>query len=51
MDDENHPVMEGSPELTLHTPVDELMILCETIVVFKNIKDNGFNFFETFECQ
>lgn len=26
-------------------------MLCETIVDFKNLKDNGFNFFETLEVQ
>lgn len=47
--DENHPVMEGIPELTLNIHVDELMVLCETIVDFKNLKDNGFDFSETLE--
>lgn len=51
MADENYPILEGIPELTLHTPVNELMVLCETIVDFKNLKDNGFDFSETFELQ
>lgn len=42
--DENHPVMEGIHELTLNIPVDELMVLCETIIDFKNMKDNDFDF-------
>lgn len=32
MDDENHHVLEGIPKLTLHTPVSELMVLCEMII-------------------
>ena len=51
MVDENHPVMEGIPELTLNTPVDELMLLCQTIMDFKNLKENGFYFSETLEFQ
>lgn len=51
MADENHPVMEGIPELTLNIPVDELMVLCETIVDLKNMKNNGFGFYETLEFQ
>lgn len=43
--------MEGIPELTLNTLVDELMVLCETIMDFKNLKDNGFDFFETLAFQ
>lgn len=39
MDDENHPINEQILELTLNTPVNELMVLCETIVDFKNLKD------------
>lgn len=38
MDDENNPIMEGIPELTLHTHVNDLMVLYETIVDFKNLK-------------
>ena len=38
MADENNPIMEGILELTLHTPVNELMVLFETIVEFKNLK-------------
>lgn len=51
MDEENNPVMEGIPELTLNIHVDELMVLCEIIVDFKNLKDNGFEFSETLEFQ
>ena len=51
MADENHPVMEGIPELTLNIPVDELMVLCETIVDFKNLKDIGFDFSKILEFQ
>lgn len=51
MDDENHLVMEGISELTLNTLVNELMVLCETIVDFKNLKDNEFDFSKTLECQ
>lgn len=40
MADENHPVMEGIPELTLNIPANELMVLYETIIDFKNLKDN-----------
>lgn len=43
--------MEGIPELTFNIPVDDLMVLCETIVHFKNLKDNGFDFSETLEFQ
>ena len=46
MVDENNPIMEGIPELTLHTLVNELMALCETIVDLKNLKDNNFDFSE-----
>lgn len=48
---ESNPVLEGIPELTLHTPVNELMLLCETIVDFKNLKENDFDFSETLELQ
>lgn len=51
MVNENHPVMEGIPELTLNTLVDELMVLYDTIVDFKNLKDNGFDFSKTLEFQ
>lgn len=51
MADEKHLVLEGIPELTVHTPVSELMVLFETIVDFKNSKDNGFDFSETLELQ
>lgn len=49
--DENHLVMEGISEITLNTPVEELIVLCQTIVDFKNLKDNDFNFTETLEFQ
>lgn len=49
--EEINPVMEGIMKITLNTPVDELMVLCETIVDFKNLKDNGYDFFETLELQ
>ncbi|KAI5436480.1 hypothetical protein KIW84_022830 [Lathyrus oleraceus] len=51
MDDENHPIMEGILELTLNTLVNELMMLCETIMDFKNLEDNGFDFSETLEFK
>lgn len=51
MANENNPIMEGIPELTLHTLVNELMTICETIVDFKNLKQNGFDFSETLELQ
>lgn len=51
MDDENHLIMEGIHVLTLNTLVDELMVLCEPIMDFKNVKDNGFDFSETLEFQ
>ncbi|XP_050889238.1 uncharacterized protein LOC127094448 [Lathyrus oleraceus] len=51
VDDEKYPVIEGLPEITLNTFVDELMVLCETIVNFKNLKDNDFDFSETMEFQ
>lgn len=44
MADENHPVIEGLPELTLNIPVHELMVLCDTTMDFKNLKDNDFDF-------
>lgn len=43
--------MEWIPKLTLNTPIDELMFICETIVDFKNMKDNGFDFSEILEFQ
>ncbi|XP_050876619.1 uncharacterized protein LOC127080334 [Lathyrus oleraceus] len=33
--------MEGIPEISLSTPVDQLEVLCETIVDFYNLKRNG----------
>lgn len=51
MVDENHPIMEGIPELTINTHVSELMVLCEMIVYFKNLKDNRFDFSKTLELQ
>lgn len=44
-------MLEGIHELTIHTPVNELTMLCETIVDFKNLKDNGFDFTETLNVQ
>lgn len=44
-------MLEGIPELTLHTPINELIVLCETIVDFKNLKDNDFDFTETLNVQ
>lgn len=43
--------MEGLLEITLNTHVDELMVLCETIIDFKKLKDNGFDFSEILELQ
>lgn len=51
MADENHHLMEGIPELTLNTHINKLMVLCETIMDFKNLKYNGFEFSETLELQ
>ncbi|KAI5412338.1 hypothetical protein KIW84_057134 [Lathyrus oleraceus] len=51
MADENNPIMEGIQELTLHTSVNELMVLCETIVDFKKLKDNDFDSSETLELH
>lgn len=51
MASENNPIMEGIPKLTLNTPVNKSMVLCGTIVDFKNLKDNGFDFSETLEVQ
>lgn len=51
MDDENHPIMEEIPELTLNTLVNELRMLCETIMDFKNLEDSGFDFSETLEFK
>lgn len=44
-------VLEGIPELTLHSPVNELTVLCETIMDFKNLKENGFDFTKTLNIQ
>lgn len=30
-----------TPELTLTTPVEKLIVLCELLVEFDNMKDNG----------
>lgn len=43
--------MEEILELTLNIPVDDLMVLCETIMDFKNLKDNDFDFSKTLELQ
>ena len=51
MADENHHVIEVIPKLTLYTCVNELTVLYETIVDFKNLKDNGFDYSETLERQ
>lgn len=51
MVDESNPILEGIPKLTLHSPVNDLMVLYETIVDFNNLKENGFDFFETLELQ
>lgn len=47
----NNPTLKGISELTIHTPVNELMVLCETIIDFKNLKENGFDFTETLGLQ
>lgn len=44
-------LMEGIPELNLHTPINELTVLWETIVDFQNLKDNNFDFTETLNVQ
>lgn len=49
--DENHPVIEVLSEITLNTPVEEIMVLNEIIVDFKNLTDNDFDFFETLAFQ
>lgn len=51
MADENHPIMEGIHELTLNNTVNELMVLSETIVDIKILKDNGFDFSKMLEFQ
>lgn len=43
--------MEGIPELTFNTSVNELMVVCETIVDFQNLKDNGFDLIGTLTFQ
>lgn len=43
--------MEGIPEITLNTLVDELVVLYETIIDFKNLNDNDFDFSETLKFQ
>ncbi|XP_050876630.1 uncharacterized protein LOC127080344 [Lathyrus oleraceus] len=48
---ESNTMLEGIPELTLHTPINELTMLCETIVDFKNLNDNIFDFTETLNVQ
>lgn len=48
---ESNTMLEGLPELTLHTPINELMVLYETIVDFKNLKENDFDFTKTLELQ
>lgn len=49
--EEINPVTEGILEITLITPVGELLVLYETIVDFKNLKDNSFDFSRTLEFQ
>ncbi|KAI5444935.1 hypothetical protein KIW84_013276 [Lathyrus oleraceus] len=48
---ESNNMLEGIPELTLHTPFNELTVLCETIVDFKNLKENNFDFTDTLNVQ
>lgn len=48
---ESNNMLEGIPELTFHTPVNELTMLCETIIDLKNLKDNGFDFTKTLNVQ
>lgn len=48
---ESNTILEGIPELTLHTPVNELTVLCETIVDFKDLKEKGFHFTKTMDIQ
>lgn len=48
---ESNTILERIPELTLHTPMNELMVLCETIADFKNLKENGFDFTKTLDIQ
>lgn len=43
--------MEGTPGLTLNILIDELKVLYKTFVDFKNLKDNGFDFYETLYFQ
>lgn len=50
-DNEINPILEGIPKLTFHTHVNELMVLCETIIDFENLKENGFDFSETLDLQ
>lgn len=38
-------MMEGMPEISSSTPVDELEVLCKYIIDFKNLKQNGFDIF------
>lgn len=35
--------MEGIPEINLNTQVEDFMVVTETIVDFKNLKDNCFD--------
>lgn len=44
-------MLEGIHELTFHSPVNELTVLCETIVDFKNLKENSFDFTKTLDVQ
>lgn len=49
--EEINPIIEGILEITLNSHVNELLVLCETIVDLKNLKDNDFDFSETLELQ
>lgn len=40
-----------TPELTLTTPINKLEVLCELMVDFKNLKDNGFDLLSVVKIQ
>ena len=48
---ESNNMLEGIPELTFHTSVNELTMLCETIIDLKNLKDNCFDLTEELRLQ
>lgn len=50
-ENESNLVLEGIPELILHTPLNELMVLCETIIDFKILEENGLDFSKALELQ